>query len=92
VPFLDQAVDHQADAIIVHHGFFGKDFFRMTGTKKRRVKLLFEHDISVFGIHLPLDAHLDYGNNAQLFAYLDAKITEPYFEVETVFLEVENIV
>ena len=62
----------------MHHGFHGKGFFEVTGTKGQRVKLLLQHEISLFGIHLPLDAHPVYGNDAQLFSYLDADITEPY--------------
>lgn len=78
VPFLEQAIARQIDAIVVHHGFFGKDFFSVIGPKKQRLRGLFEHEISLFGIHLPLDTHPEYGNNVQLFAYLDADIIEPY--------------
>ena len=52
VPLLDQAIARQADAIFVHHGFFGKDFFTITGTKGQRVKRLLQHNISLFGIHI----------------------------------------
>ncbi|MBD3305051.1 hypothetical protein GF339_01740 [candidate division KSB3 bacterium] len=78
LPFLERAIQQQADAILVHHGFFGKDFFRLTGVMKQKVKLLLQHDISLFGIHLPLDAHPQYGNNAQLLDYLGAEILDPY--------------
>lgn len=75
---LEKAVAFQADAIIVHHGFFGKDVFSLTGRLKAKLKLLLQHDISLFGIHLPLDAHPEYGNNAQLFSYIGGQILEPY--------------
>jgi len=39
--------------------------------KQARIKLLLEHDISLFGFHLPLDAHPELGNNAQLGKRLD---------------------
>jgi dinuclear metal center YbgI/SA1388 family protein len=78
LPFLEKAVDMKADAIIVHHGFFGKDFFYLTGVKKEKIKLLLHHDISLFGIHLPLDVHEEYGNNAQLFSYIEAEIIVSY--------------
>ena len=78
LPFLEAALTFQADALIVHHGIFGKNFFSVTGVLKAKIKLLLQHDISLFGIHLPLDAHREYGNNAQLFAYLGGEILEPY--------------
>lgn len=78
LPILKKAIELDADAIIVHHGFFGKDFINLRGAKKERIKLLLKEDISLFGIHLPLDAHNKYGNNAQLFSFLNAKIEKPY--------------
>lgn len=64
---LQAAVDANADAIIVHHGYFwrGEDE-RLTGLKRRRIALLMAHDINLFAYHLPLDIHQDFGNNAQL--------------------------
>ncbi len=64
---LDHAVACGADAIFVHHGWFwrGEDG-RVTGLRKRRLATLLRHDISLFAYHLPLDAHPELGNNAQL--------------------------
>lgn len=78
LPLLERAIAVQADAIIVHHGIFGKDFFRVTGRLKEKIALLLSHEISLFGIHLPMDAHEQLGNNAQLLSYLDAEIIKPY--------------
>lgn len=64
---IDRAVAGGADAIVVHHGWFwrGEDV-RVTGTRKARLARLLDHDISLFAYHLPLDAHPELGNNAQL--------------------------
>lgn len=64
---IDAAIEARADAILVHHGWFwrGEDQ-RILGMKKQRIKALLEHDISLIGYHLPLDAHPTLGNNAQL--------------------------
>lgn len=78
LPLLESAIEANADAIFVHHGIFGKNFFCVKGVLKHKVKLLLQHDISLFGIHLPLDAHEQYGNNAQLAGYLGAEIIEPF--------------
>lgn len=64
---IEAAIEVQADAIFVHHGLFwrGQDG-RVTGWMKQRLQLLLEHDINLFAYHLPLDAHAQWGNNAQL--------------------------
>jgi dinuclear metal center YbgI/SA1388 family protein len=59
------AADQRADMLIVHHGLFWENMPREIGTMmKARLKLLFEHDITLLGYHLPLDAHPVCGNNA----------------------------
>lgn len=64
---IEAAIEVQADAIFVHHGLFwrGQDG-RVTGWMKQRLALLLAHDINLFAYHLPLDAHPQLGNNAQL--------------------------
>lgn len=64
---IEQAIARGADALLVHHGYFWKsEDARIVGVKHARIKLLLAHDISLFGFHLPLDAHPSLGNNAQL--------------------------
>lgn len=66
---IDAAIERNADAILVHHGWFWKsEDGRVTGFRKRRMAALLAHDISLFAYHLPLDAHPVLGNNAQLAA------------------------
>jgi len=64
---IDAAIAERADAIFVHHGLFwrGQDG-RVTGWMKQRLQRLLAHDINLFAYHLPLDAHAELGNNAQL--------------------------
>ena len=64
---IEAAVAAKADAIFVHHGLFwrGQDG-RVAGWMKQRLQLLLAHDINLFAYHLPLDAHPEWGNNAQL--------------------------
>lgn len=64
---LDLAVERGADAVLVHHGYFWKgEESRVTGLRRRRLATLLGHDISLLAYHLPLDAHPELGNNAQL--------------------------
>jgi dinuclear metal center YbgI/SA1388 family protein len=71
---IEAAVAAQADAIFVHHGLFwrGQDGC-VTGWMKRRLALLLAHDINLYAYHLPLDAHPELGNNAQLGLKLGLK-------------------
>lgn len=64
---LDAAVTAGVDAVVVHHGYFwrGEDG-RITGIRRRRLATLLTNEISLFAYHLPLDAHPQLGNNAQL--------------------------
>lgn len=64
---LQAATAWGADAVLVHHGYFwrGEDA-ALTGIKRRRVAHLLQHDVSLLAYHLPLDAHAELGNNAQL--------------------------
>lgn len=64
---IDQAIALKANAVLVHHGYFwrGEDP-TITGMKYHRVKSLMDHNINLIAYHLPLDAHPDLGNNAQL--------------------------
>jgi len=68
---IEAAVAARADAVLVHHGLFwrGQDG-RVVGWMKRRLALLLAHDINLYAYHLPLDAHPELGNNAQLGALL----------------------
>jgi dinuclear metal center YbgI/SA1388 family protein len=64
---IEAAIDAKADAIFVHHGLFWRGQTGVvTGWMKERLKRLLAHDINLFAYHLPLDAHSELGNNAQL--------------------------
>ncbi|HEY4371051.1 MAG TPA: Nif3-like dinuclear metal center hexameric protein [Burkholderiales bacterium] len=84
---IEAAVEAKADAILVHHGLFWKgDDMRVTGPKKRRLELLLGNDINLFAYHLPLDAHGELGNNAQLAQVLGLTITGRFADQEIGFL------
>ncbi|NIG62317.1 MAG: type 2 GTP cyclohydrolase I [Serratia symbiotica] len=72
---LDAALEQQADAIIVHHGYFWKNEAPVVcGMKRNRLKTLLTNDINLYGYHLPLDAHPVLGNNAQLAQALGIRV------------------
>ena len=69
---IDEAVKRNADAILVHHGYFWKGEAQpIVGMKKRRIKSILDNDLNLFAYHLPLDVHPEYGNNRQLAKLLN---------------------
>jgi dinuclear metal center YbgI/SA1388 family protein len=75
---IDLAIQKNADAIIVHHGFFWKNEPQtITGIKKNRIASLLKNDINLFVYHLPLDVHSTLGNNINLANILGIKNPQP---------------
>lgn len=72
------AADVGADLLIVHHGLFWGGVQPIRGVTYDRLRLLFDHDIALYSTHLPLDAHPELGNNAQLARALDLTPTAPF--------------
>src|SRR3954471_23590298 len=67
VELFARAREHKADLVLVHHGLFWAGPPRpLDRASKRRLKLLFDADMSLVAYHLPLDGHLEHGNNALL--------------------------
>jgi dinuclear metal center YbgI/SA1388 family protein len=65
--FLQAAISAGAEAVLVHHGYFWRNEEPcVVGMKRRRLRALLENDLSLLAYHLPLDAHAELGNNAQL--------------------------
>ena len=78
---IEAAIEDKADAIFVHHGLFWRGMDgRITGWMKERIRLLLAHDINLFAYHLPLDAHPELGNNAQLGAKLGVQFDATFGE------------
>lgn len=78
---LEAAVVLNADALIVHHGYFWRnEDARVVGVKRRRLDLLLRHDLSLLAYHLPLDAHAELGNNARLATLLGVQVAGQFGE------------
>ena len=73
---LEAAVQANADAVLVHHGYFWRgEAQTITGIKKRRIQFLLQHDINLFAFHLPLDMHAELGNNIMLAKQLGLRVS-----------------
>lgn len=76
---FELAAAERADLVLVHHGlFWGSGPGPIDAALKRRLKLLFDSDMSLVAYHLPLDAHPQLGNNALLARGLGARELEPF--------------
>lgn len=64
---IDEAIAWQADALLVHHGYFWKgEFEPVVGMKRQRLATLLAADLNMLAYHLPLDYHFELGNNTTL--------------------------
>lgn len=72
---IDKAIELEADAVLVHHGYFWKgEPEPIRGMKGKRIRSLIKSDINLYGYHLPLDIHPELGNNAELARLLDIEV------------------
>ncbi len=72
VQTFNNAVKEGVDLLIVHHGLFWKKQNPViTSAHKRRLDILFENNLSLYAVHLPLDAHEEVGNNVGLVSLLN---------------------
>ena len=86
---IEAAVAADADAIFVHHGLFWRgQSGAITGWMKQRLALLLHHDINLYAYHLPLDAHPEWGNNAQLGLHLGLTASSRFGDQNLGFLGV----
>lgn len=80
---FEAAAERGADMVIVHHGIsWGGNPKRFAGYTARRLQWMFQHNISLYAAHLPLDAHPELGNNAQLCKMLKMTQLEEFFEYD----------
>ncbi len=70
---IDRAVENSADILVVHHGLFWGKPLAITGSHYRRVKRAVEGNLALYCSHIPLDANIPYGNNAQIALTLGMK-------------------
>lgn len=77
---LEAAAALDADLVLVHHGlFWSGEPLGIDRVRHARLKLLFDQDMALAAYHLPLDGHLEHGNNARLASRLGASRWEPAF-------------
>ncbi len=90
---IEQAVEWGADALLVHHGVFWKHQGARPVVDQQygRIAPLIKNDINLIGYHLPLDAHLESGNAAQLAKLLNVTNLQAFGEYRRMPLGVQGI-
>ncbi|MCV2508547.1 MAG: Nif3-like dinuclear metal center hexameric protein [Candidatus Lightella neohaematopini] len=72
---IDYAIELNADAIIVHHGLLKpKNDLKVIGLMSNRLRSLLTNNINLYAWHIPLDIHLELGNNTQFAKSLNINI------------------
>ena len=87
---ITEAARQGADVLFVHHGMFWNRSLTVTGRHYARVKALLDNNLALFGCHLPLDAHMQYGNNAQMAKKLGLQDIKPFGFYRGVYVGVKG--
>ncbi len=75
---IDGAVESGADLLLCHHGLLWGGAAPLTGLLGARAGKLFRGGVSLYAVHLPLDAHPQVGNNAVLARLLGLSDAVPF--------------
>jgi dinuclear metal center YbgI/SA1388 family protein len=73
-----QAAGAGAGMLFVHHGLFWGPAERLWGSHRERIKFLLDNNLALYAVHLPLDQHPVFGNNAVLAELLGIENPEPF--------------
>ncbi len=80
-----------ADTLLVHHGIFWRgDPQVLTGFRRRRVAELLTGNLNLIAYHLPLDRHLELGNNALAAHHFGLEAIQPFGNFEGASLGVHG--
>lgn len=74
---IDDAIAAGADLLILHHGIYWCGLRPMTGWFRKKILTCLEHNLAVYGAHLPLDMHPELGNNAEIARALGLQDCRP---------------
>src|SRR4030042_2127871 len=93
--FLKKSIALGSNFCITHHGLDFRVYKnRLPISTQKRLKLIFNHEITAMGFHFALDVHPIIGNNAMLISKLGAIKRYPFFEdwgYTATFTEPQNV-
>ena len=81
-PCVHAAIERGADLLLVHHGILWGDARPLAGSYGQLVRTFIENDLNLYAAHLPLDAHPQWGNNAELARRLGLSVIDWWADVK----------
>jgi len=75
---IKRSISLGASLLFVHHGIFWKEPLMIVGSHYNRIKEAIYGNLGLYAVHLPLDAHHIYGNNAGLADRIDLEKREKF--------------
>lgn len=81
-PCVEAALERGGHLMLVHHGILWGDAKRLAGSYGRLIRTFIENDLNLYAAHLPLDAHPQWGNNAELARRLGLSVVDWWAEVK----------
>jgi len=83
---IAEAIRRDCDLLLVHHGVFWSGAAPLTGRQYRKVRMLIESGMGLYGSHIPLDVHAEVGNNIVLARALGVDVEGTFGEYNGVKL------
>lgn len=77
---LQQAFQAKADLLLCHHGLFWSPITPIKDHNYKKIKTAIDNNIAVYSAHLPLDCHLEIGNNALLAKALSLEVVDTFLD------------
>ena len=81
-PCVHAALERDADLLLVHHGVLWGDARPLVGSYGQLMRTFIENDLNLYAAHLPLDAHPQWGNNAELARRLGLSVIDWWANVK----------
>ena len=75
---FDAAVEKKLNYIVVHHGFFWGTPFAISPMWGKRYQTLLNNGLSLFAVHLPMDANPEIGHNILIAKHLGVDHLAPF--------------
>ncbi len=86
---FEEAAKLGIQMLLVHHGLFWSKNLPITGIHGKRIAFLIQNGISLYAMHLPLDAHKEIGNNVLLAKLLNLQVLKAFGHFHQIALGIE---
>ncbi len=88
---IEAAAEGGPGLLIVHHGMFWQGVQPVTGAFYRKLKIAMDAGLAIYSSHLPLDVHVEFGNNVLLARAIGLRQQEPFCDLKGRILGVRGL-